>query len=543
MFLLSYTSLAFFLFVLVTAGVYFLFPEKKYQWTVLLFASYVFYLFAGYRYAAFILLTTASTWLCALAIDRIAQASAAELKAHKGDWDREQKKAFKAQTRQKKLRIAAADAVLNLGILAFLKYYNFFAGSLSELLGFVGAPFSLPTLRLFLPLGISFYTFQSVGYVVDVYREKIRAERNPAKVALFVSFFPQIIQGPISFYDQLAHQLYAPHRFDFTRFKYGCELILWGLFKKLVIADRAYIAIKTVLSDYPAYGGTTLTFTILLYALQLYTDFSGGIDISRGVCQMLGIDLAENFRRPYFATTINDYWRRWHITLGAWMKEYVFYPLALSKSFANLSRRIKASRLGKTRAGVHIARALPTSLASLVVFFLVGVWHGANWKYVAFGVWNGGVIMLSSLLEPLLVKIPQKLRLNVRHPGFALFQMLRTFLIVFIGYVFDVAANLTESMYTFRMMLSGQDLARGLAEIPALGLSGLDFAVLAAGTLVLLCVSLVQEKHAGTSLRVLLDRKPFLLRFVLILLCMTAVLLFGIYGPGYDPADFVYMQF
>ncbi len=543
MFLLSYTSLAFFLFVLVTAGVYFLFPAKKYQWTVLLFASYVFYLIAGYKYAAFILLTTVSTWLCALAIDRIGESAAAELRAHKADWDREQKKAFKAEARAKKLRIAAADAFVNIGILAFLKYYNFFAGSLSQLLGFAGAPFSLPTLRLFLPLGISFYTFQSVGYVVDVYREKVRAERNPAKIALFVSFFPQIIQGPISFYSQLAHQLYAPHRFDFMRFKHGCELILWGLFKKLVIADRAYIAIKTVLSDYPAYGGTTLTFTILLYALQLYADFSGGIDISRGVCQMLGIDLAENFRRPYFATTINDYWRRWHITLGAWMKEYVFYPLALSKTFASVSKRIKASRFGRTKAGVHVARALPTSFASLVVFFLVGVWHGANWKYVAFGVWNGGVIMLSALLEPLLVQIPEKLRLNVKHPGFILFQMLRTFLIVFIGYVFDVAANLSESMYTFRMMLSGQDLARGLAEIPALGLSGLDFAVLATGTLVLLCVSLVQEKHAGTSLRVLLDRKPFLLRFALILLCMTAVLLFGIYGPGYDPADFVYMQF
>ena len=540
---MSYTSLAFFIFLLVTTSVYFLFPIKKAQWTVLLCASYIFYLFAGYRYAAFILLTTASTWLCALCIDHIAQAASDTLKAHKSDWDKEQKKAFKAGIRKRKLRISTAAAVLNLGILAFLKYYNFFAGSLNDLLGFAGSPFSIPTLRLFLPLGISFYTFQSVGYVVDVYREKVRAERNPAKFALFVSFFPQIIQGPISFYDQLAHQLYAPHAFDFTRFKHGCELILWGLFKKLVIADRAYIAIKTVLGDYHAYSGTTLTFTILLYALQLYTDFSGGIDISRGVCQLLGIDLAQNFRRPYFATTISDYWTRWHISLGAWMKEYVFYPLALSKSFARITKGIKASRFGKTKAGMHVARVLPTSFASLIVFFLVGVWHGANWKYVVFGLWNGVVIMLSALLEPALKQLPEKLHLNVKHAGFILFQMLRTFLIVFIGYVFDVASNLTDSMYTFRMMLTDQNLSRGIAEIATLNLSLTDFAVLVVCALALLCVSAVQEKHSGTSPRVLLDQKPFLLRYILILMCLMTILIFGIYGPGYDPADFVYMQF
>ena len=540
---MSYTSLAFFLFVSLTAAVYFLFPAKKYQWTVLLAAGYVFYLIAGYKYAAFIAITTVSTWLCALGIDRIAEDAKAELKAHKGDWDREQKKAFKALIRKKKQRIAVLDVALNLGILAFLKYYNFFTGSLNDLLGLVGSPFSAPTLRLFLPLGISFYTFQSIGYVIDVFREKVRAEKNLAKVALFVSFFPQIIQGPISFYDQLAHQLYAPHRFDFTRLKHGGELILWGLFKKLVIADRAYIAIKTVLGDYHAYGGTTLTFIILLYALQLYTDFSGGVDISRGVCRILGIDMAENFRRPYFATTINDYWRRWHITLGAWMKEYVFYPLALSKSFTNASKRIRATRFGATKAGVHVARALPTSFASLVVFFLVGVWHGANWKYVAFGLWNGGVIMLSALLEPAFVSLARKLRVNVKSRAFVLFQMLRTFVIVFIGYVFDVAQNLTQSLYTFRMMLAGQDVARGLSEIGALGLSAADYALLGVCTLVLLGVSAIQEKHAGASLRVMLDQKPFLLRYALLVAGTLFLLIFGIYGPGYDPADFVYMQF
>ena len=540
---MSYTSFAFFMSLAAVSLVYFLFPVKKYQWTVLLAASYVFYLMAGYRYAAFIVITTISTYLAALFIDKIAAKGKEELKAHKADWDKEQKKQYKAALKRKKQGIMLAAAVLNLGILAFLKYYNFFAGSLNDLLAASGAAFSAPTLNLFLPLGISFYTFQSVGYVVDVYREKIRAEKNPAKLALFVSFFPQIIQGPISFYDQLATQLYEPHRFDFTRCKHGGELILWGLFKKLVIADRAYIAIKTVLDDYAGFGGTTLTFTVLLYALQLYTDFSGGIDISRGVSQILGIDMPQNFRRPYFATSINDYWRRWHISLGAWMKEYVFYPLALSRSFTNVTKKIRATKFGATKMGAHIAKVLPTSFASLVVFFLVGVWHGANWKYVAFGVWNGGVIMLSTLLEPVFQKMTGALRINPKNWLFVLFQMLRTFLIVAIGYVFDVAPDFAESMRTFRLMLTDQNLSKGMTEIATLGLSKEEYLLVGVCSLFLLLVSVIQERHPDTTMRAMLDRKPFILRYLMLLVGMAIILVFGVYGPGYDAAAFVYMQF
>lgn len=540
---MSYTSFKFLVFVFVTALAYFLFPSKKYQWTVLLAASYIFYLFAGYQYAAFLLITTATTYLAALWIDKITQESKAELKAHKTDWDKEQKKEYKNRIKGKKKAIMVAMVVLNLGILAFLKYYNFLAGSLNDLLQSGGLDFRAPVLKLFLPLGISFYTFQSIGYVVDVSREKVAAERNIAKVALFVSFFPQIIQGPISFYDQLAVQLYAPHSFDFTRFKYGCELILWGFFKKIVIADRVIIAINTVLDSYYDFSGTTLTFTILLYALQLYTDFSGGIDISRGVAQILGIDLAQNFRRPYFATTINDYWRRWHITLGAWMKEYVFYPLALSKRFTDAGKKIKATKFGGTKFGAHVAKVLPTSFASLIVFFLVGIWHGANWKYVAFGIWNGGIIMLSTLLEPVFEQWTLKLRINAKSFGFRLFQMLRTFVVVAIGYVFDVAANFKDAMYTFGKMITDQDLTKGWAEINNLGIDIVDYLSLILCTAFLLCVSVIQERNNGKSLRVLLDEKPFIVRYVLLLVGILYIMVFGIYGPGYDPAEFVYMQF
>ncbi len=540
---MNYTSLNFILFVALTVLVYFLFPLKKQKWTVLLVASYVFYLFAGYKYVAFILFTTVSTYLFALWINRIGVKSKETLKLNKQTWDKDKKKKFKNSIKHRKRLVMALVLVVNFGILAFLKYYNFFAGSLNDVMGVFGIGFSAPTLKLFLPLGISFYTFQSMGYIVDVYREKVAPEKNIAKLALFVSFFPQIIQGPISFYDQLAHQLYEPHKFDFTRFKYGMELILWGFFKKLIIADRAVVAINTVTADYAAYNGTTLTFTILLYALQLYADFSGGIDISRGVAQIFGIDMVDNFKRPYFAKSINDYWRRWHITLGAWLKNYLFYPLAMSNLFINASKKMKGTKFGSTKAGAHIAKVLPTSIASLIVFLVVGIWHGANWKYVAFGIWNGGIIMISILLKPVFDWVLAKLKINAQSFAYGVFQMFRTFLVVLVGYVFDVAPDFAQAMNTFKLAFVDQSLSVGRSQISDLGLDKFDYAIIIFAMIVVFVASVIQERHSSTTIREMLDRKSFALRGFVIFAGVMLVLVFGIYGPGYDPAAFVYMQF
>lgn len=540
---MSYTTLKFLVFVAVVWAVYFSFPVKKYQWTVLLAASYWFYLLAGYRYAAYILLTTGTTYLSALWMDDIAQKTKRVLEENKKTWDRDQKKAFKAQTKQRKRSIATATLVLNFGILVFLKYFNFFSGSLNDLLGDLGVSFSVPTLKLILPLGISFYTFQSMGYVIDVCREKVEAERNFFKIALFVSFFPQIIQGPIGLYDHLAKQLYEPHSFDFTRLKHGCMLMLWGYFKKMVIADRAVMPIMAVIDSYNSFGGTALLFTVLLYALQLYADFSGGIDITRGVAEAMGIDMAENFRRPYFSRTINEYWRRWHMSLGAWMREYVFYPIAVSKTFLNASKKMKKSRFGSTVFGAHVSKVLATSFASLIVFFLVGIWHGANWKYVGFGIWNGGVIMMSTILEPVFVSWTAKLKIQTENIFFRLFQMLRTFVVVLIGYVFDIAPDFQSSMLTFQKILLDQNWNLGLSQYAELGLDLWDYGLLAVCTGILFAASLIQERHDSTTIREILDRKPFLLRFAVIVAGIMMILVFGVYGPEFSAAEFVYMQF
>ena len=524
-----------------TALAYFLFPKKKYQWTVLLAASYVFYLFAGYKYIAFILFTTVCTYLSALWTERVTDRTKEYLAGNKDSLSRDEKKAVKEKAKRQKRGILALTLVVNFGILAFLKYYNFLSGSVNALLGGSGA--SLPILRLILPLGISFYTFQSMGYLVDVYRETVKAERNPFRFALFVSFFPQIVQGPIGIYSDLAHQLYAPNRFDFTRCKHAALLVLWGLFKKLVIADRTIVAINAVTDNYSAFNGTTLAFTIILYSLQLYADFSGGIDISRGVAKLFGVELMENFRRPYFAKDLSEYWRRWHISLGNWFKSYFFYPMAMSKQFNGMSKAIKKSKFGATKAGAHIAKVLPTSIASFFVFFMVGVWHGANWKYIAFGVYNGLIIMLAVLLKPVFEWILSKLRINAESFPYRLFRMIRTYLLVLIGYVFDVAPTYSDAMMTFRRFFTDQSYTRSHAEISQLGLDIPNYLLLIVCTLVVFFVSLWQERHPQTTVCEALDRKRFAARFFSFFCLIMAIIIFGIYGSGFNPVDFTYMQF
>ena len=280
---MGYTTITFLIFVLLVTAAYYWFPVKKYQWTVLLAASYLFYLWASWKAATFILITTITVYLAALVMHTNSERVRETTALHKTDWNREQKKQYKEKMKKKRRQILVLTLVLNLGILGFLKYFNLLAGGMNGLLHGGGVSQTIPALKLFLPLGISFYTFQATGYLIDVYREKFEPERNLAKFALFVSFFPQIIQGPISFYDQLAHQLYAERQFSYKNLKYGALLMVWGYLKKMVVADRAVSLIQTVTADYTQYNGTVILLTALTYALQLYADFSGGIDISRGV--------------------------------------------------------------------------------------------------------------------------------------------------------------------------------------------------------------------------------------------------------------------
>ncbi len=524
-------------FLTFLAGVFLLYYQLpgKFRWIVLLIASYAFYAVFDYRCLLFILITTLSTYYAARLLGRENQRYE-RLLADNPHWKRLEKKAAKAQATRKKRRILLLALLLNFGILAVLKYYNFFAANVDSLLLQLGVQPVLPQFSLLLPLGISFYTFQAAGYVIDVYRNKYAPDGSLFRYALFVSFFPQLVQGPIGRYDQLAQQLYQPHRFDFTRCRYALQLMLWGYFKKTVIADRLAVLVTTVFDNYTSFDGALLFLAAAAYGVQIYTDFSGGIDIIRGAAQYLGIEMAENFRRPYFACSISEFWRRWHITLGAWMKDYLFYPLALSKPLNKLGRYLQK------RCGLWIGKTLPTCLVSLMVFLVVGIWHGAEWRYVIYGLWNGGIIAFSTLAAPLYKQLRQLFHIQENSLPYRLFMMLRTFLLVTLGRYFVRSSSLPQAWAMLKQSFTDFHLsALGNGGLLHLGLSNRALLLIGLCLLLLLAVGILQEK--GYRLREQVDKWPVPVQFALELAAIFSVLLFGVYGPGYNAADFIYMQF
>lgn len=527
-------SLPFAVLLLVTALVYFVFP-MKYRWTVLLLSSVVFYFYGGIGTGYFMVLTTVCIYLIGLWLDKYNNIQKNYLKEHP-DLTRDEKKAYRLAIQHKKRLILTLGLVICFGFLVFLKYFNFISSQTFSIFHLFGVKADAPKIDLALPLGISFYTLQATSYIIDVYRGKYAAEKNFAKIALFVSFFPQIIQGPIGRYNLLAPTLFEGHKFDSTRCKHGLEMALWGLIKKLAFAEYVGIVADTIFDNYTKYAGILIFIGSVAYGLQVYADFSGGMDIVRGIAQVFGIEMSENFERPYFACSVAEFWRRWHITLGAWMRDYIFYPLSLSKAFANLGK--------KTRKvfGNYIGKKLPTFLASFIAFFLVGIWHGSSWKYVAYGLWNSGIITMSILLEPVYKKTQEKLKINTEAFSYKIFQIVRTFFLVSIGRIFSRAPSFMASLSMLKRMLSEFNpwvLTDG--KLLKLGLNERQLFLVFVMILVIFVVSLVQEK--GIVIRKWLDEQNMVFRWFIVVASVLFVLIYGAYGTSFSAADFVYQQF
>lgn len=520
---MAFTSIAFLVFVPVTLIVYYLLPGKV-QWLALLAASYVFYLQGSGSAVVWLIGVTLLTWGSAMVLERLN-----ETRKHLPEEGKKQ--ALNRIKRQKRL-VVWVQTLCCFGLLFVMKYWNFTAELLEPLVG-TG---KLPMWNFLMPLGLSFFIFQAVGYVVDVYRGKTAAERNPLKLALFTSFFPQMVQGPISRYEQLAPQLLAPHKLDCTELKYGIQLAIWGYMKKIIIADRAAVVVSTVVDNPWAYGGAIQAVGILFYCIQLFCDFSGGIDITRGVAQMFGIDLMENFKRPVFATSLADYWRRWHITLGSWMRDYVFYPLSLSKPFGKLGK------FTRKHIGGKVGKIFPTSVATFVVYFIIGIWHGANFRYLAFGLWNGVLITAAMLLEPRFERMKRTLHIREESRWYRLFQMARTCLIVFFGRYITRAPRLLTAVWMARQTFVHphlSDLWNGT--LLNLGLTMTDLIVVFAGVAVILGVELYQER--GGKVRASLEKKNGFVQWLAILLPLLALLFLGILRAEDISSGFIYAQY
>lgn len=527
---MSFTSLTFAVFVAFFVCIYFSVP-LKYRWGVLLVASYSFYIFSSPQSFVFLLITTVSTYLGGRKLGQCDAEMNAQI-ASEENIDRARKKEIKEQTKARKKKWMLLVLVFNFGILAVLKYFRIYVEMLSE-------KFSIEWLHfdagILIPLGISFYTFQSMSYIIDLYRSKYEPEKSLPHFALFVSWFPLIMQGPISRYNQLAHQLYEGHKFDYTRVKFGLQLIMWGAFKKLVIADRLDIFVDSVFDNFEEYRGLYMTFAVIFYSIQVYADFSGGIDIARGVSQIFGITLTDNFNQPYFAQDIQEFWRRWHISLGQWCRDYIFYPLTLSKSFG---------RMGKKARGIigdKMGKLFPVIVAQLITFFIIGIWHGAAFKYIAYGLYQAFFINFAIILEDRMNDLNKLLKVNTEAPSWKLFRIMRTFGICVAGRYFSRADNFIIALRMLKRSFEIEWNVLFNGAFLELGLTARDFYLLFFCFILWIGVSSIREK--GYSVRELIAQQNLWFRWSIYIVGFLSILIFGVYGIGFDANSFIYRGF
>lgn len=529
---MSILSVSFLVFIVCLCLAYFLAP-KRFQWWVLLAFSLGFYCLGGWGALPFLLITALSVWFTACYMQKDAEAEKAELKAKKAELSKEEKSAIKAKGKAKRRRALVLCLLLNLGILCAFKYVHFLLAQADAVARLFGGQVT-DSIRWLVPLGISFYTFQTVGYLCDVYWGKVQAERNFYKVLLFTSFFPQITQGPISAWSELSGQLFAPHDPDPDSLSLGLQRMFWGFFKKMVVANITAGYVENVFANYSSYTGVAVFLGALCYAVQIYADFSGYMDIMCGLCQMLGIRLTENFERPYFSKSIAEYWRRWHMSLGTWFKNYVYYPVAMAKWNQKLGRSAK-KRLGKA-----FGSYLPATLALVVTWLATGLWHGASWSYIAWGGVNGLFIIFSMWMEGPYAKWKKALRIREDAWLWRAFQVCRTFLLVTFIKVLPEVGTLRDGLGLWKRIFTEHSLPRSLGALLPFVDTYRNLAAVLLGVALMLLVSLLQRKG---SVRAWMRRHvPYLLRICVFVILFFLIIYFGVPASG-GLGGFMYAEF
>lgn len=471
---------------------------KKYQWQFLLFSSYIFYLFADVRYLIYMMAQTVILYVSARKI---------------GEDERNPKK--------KKIWFFIGLFSL-LGGLFFLKYADFFLDSITN----------LRIESYFLPMGLSFYTFKGVSYLIDVYRKKYTAEKNLGKVALYISFFPEIPQGPISRYNNMTKSLYSAHSFSKQVLLSGLLRVSYGYFKKVVIADRIMVAVVKIISEPSVYKGSFSLLLMLFYAIQIYADFTGGIDITIGIAEMLGIRVLENFKRPYFSKSVREYWTRWHISMGTWFSEYVFYPVSLSTPM------LKISQITRKYIGRLNSKKLAAYLSTMVVWFLTGLWHGANWTFVVWGLLNGVIMIGSDILQGIIRKRFPKAKVGETCNIKKSLLIIRTIMIMSFLRLLDCYNEVGIAFNSFCSIFFA-DNWREIFEIN-LGLDFKDYMIVLLGVIFILIVSLLDRKE---DVRVTMFKKDSYLVLLTTVLIILVTVIFGAYGRGYSSSQFIYNRF
>lgn len=510
---MSITSYIFFTFFAFSLLIYYIFPIN-FQWIVLLVFSGLFFVLSCTPYTGIYLVACIIiTHIC----------------ANKIDLEKNQKK---------KKTYLLIGIILNASMLVVLKYSNFGVQNINYIISLLGFSFQLDTIRWIAPIGISYYTMQVIAYLVDIYGGVARPEKNFFKTALFVGYYPQLTSGPIAKYSETGVQFNRGHKFNYDLVCSGLQRMLWGIFKKLVISARLGILVDTIYADPILYQGIYIWIAAAAFLLQLYTDFSGCMDIIIGASECYGIVLPENFRNPFFAKNVQEFWQRWHITLGGWLRDYIMYPLLRSNLWRNLSKYIK-KKLGK-----KAARDIPSYMAMLVVWLMFGLWHGGSWKFIlGEGMMCYICILLGKVLEPVFKKVIEILAINTECFSWKFYQALRTFVLMMIANMFFRLDSLTG---TIQIMKSGISCWNPWilfdGSLYDLGLSNKSFKVLVISLFVLLLVESLTEKQ-GIGIREILSKQNLVFRWIILLILFMSTLILGMYGPGYDAGSFIYGVF
>lgn len=509
-------------------ALYYLVP-KNWQWVILAVASGLFYVIGTGGIPAGILLTGVSAYVCGRWLNHSLEA---QKEALSGCTDKTEKKTVKLGFERQRKRVQILYFVFNLGILFCTKYMVVILPVLQKA-GVSGMRSDAFFSRVVMPLGISFYTLTAIGYVVDVGREQCKAQENLGKLLLFLAYFPAITQGPFNRYEKLSAEFERTHDFDYGRMLFGVQRFVWGAFKKLVIADRINIFAGNVFGSVEPLPGSIYVLAVVLYMLQLYADFSGYMDMALGISETFDIVLPENFKRPYFSKSVAEFWRRWHITLGTWFKDYVMFSFVMSGTGRKIGRAAKKKwpRMGKHATGV---------VGTMFVWLLTGMWHGRTASYILWGVYYGVIMCVSLVLEPQYVLWRQ--RLHVKEGRlYALFCMARTWLIVLMADVLIRSESLAQAGRIYRALFTDFRLREGISNVTSFGLSKYSFMLLLAACLLWLAVSVWEER--GKDVRRLLASCPPVVRWVCYYSVVLMLIVTGIYGGNYDTAVFLYQSF
>lgn len=507
----SFYFLCFFAMILI---LYYGLPGR-FQWGLLLVCSVAYYLLSGN--GMLILYPIVSVTACYAGIRLLA--------------------AVPQENIRKRRYILLMTILVNVGILVILKYVNFGIYTIDGIAKLFGSSENLiESVDFLIPLGVSFYTFSLLGYVVDVYYGIAEPQKNYLKLMLYGMYFPVILSGPILKYREHGQQFFERHAFDYQRVTRGLQRMLWGFFKKLVIAERLGTLVDTVYGGYGDYPGAFIWVATVCYAFQLYTDFSGCMDIVLGMSESLGILLPENFQTPFFAGSISEYWRRWHITLGVWMKEYVFYPVLRTGFFTKLNQSWR-EKFGKKKG-----KQYATFVAMFILWLTVGIWHGGDWKFViGSGLLHWFYIVMEELLTPPCARLMERWHIDPKCRTIAAIRMFRTFFLVCIGDLFFRSASVGDAFAMLKGAVSvWNPFVLWNGAMFELGLDWIEMGIAFGALLLLLTVSILQQKG---SVRDRIAGHALPIRWIIWYALLFGVILFGCYGPGYSAGEFIYQGF